>query len=138
MRHTLTIAALLLFLAGCATPAHGPSSSSDPAVRDVLLDGVSVLGAWVAIGAPDQADIDEDLREGVLTRMLVINPYGRVVLSGEDRRENSGQISYEGRLAGSRLAFDDLPGIARLELRDNRTLQMTDPGGNRTIYRKVP
>lgn len=137
MRYIFTISALLLFIAGCASAPHG-SSPSDSASSDVLLEGQSILGAWVAVGAPDQADIDDDIREGILTRMLVVNPYGRVTLTGEDRRENAGQVTYEGRLAGSRLAFDDLPGVARLELRDTRTLQMTDPGGNRTVYRRVP
>jgi hypothetical protein len=127
----LLLAAALLIV-GCA-----PAAPTAPtAESDVRLGNVSILGAWDATGAPDQADVDRDLRDGTLTRMLVFNPYGRVTLSGTDRREGTGRISFEGRVNGDRLTFNDLPGTARLALRNNRTLEMTDPQGNRTIYRR--
>jgi hypothetical protein len=121
-----------LLLAGCA-----PTAPTAPtAASDVVLDGVSVLGAWEAIGAPDQPEVDSDLRSGQLTRMLVINPYGRVTLSGEDRRAGTGRTSYEGRLRGRSLTFEGLPGTATLEARTNNRLVLTDPGNNRTVYRR--
>jgi hypothetical protein len=121
-----------LLLAACA-----PTAPTAPtAASDVVLDGISVLGAWEAIGAPDQPEVDSDLRNGQLTRMLVINPYGRVTLSGEDRRAGTGRTSFEGRLRGRSLTFEGLPGTATLEARTSNRLVLTDPGKNRTVYRR--
>lgn len=133
MRLTASFVLLVaLLIVGCA-----PAAPTAPtAESDVRLGNISILGAWDATGAPDQPDVDSDLRSGTLTRMLVFNPYGRVTLSGTDRREGTGRISFEGRVRGDRVTFDDLPGTARLALRNNRTLEMTDPQGNRTIYRR--
>ena len=131
--HRLPILLLpFLLLAACAPiePVTPPPGT------DVRLDGTSILGAWNAIGAPDQADVDTDLRRGVLTRMLVFNPYGRVTLSGHDRRAGGGSTSFEGRLRGDSVTFEGLSGTARLALRDRNTMVLTDPGGNRTVYRR--
>ena len=104
--------------------------------RDVIVDGVSLLGVWNAVGALDEPDVDDDLRSGVLTETLVINPRGRIVLSGEDSRATAGHQRYEGQIDGSRLAFDGLPGIARLAVRSDGRLVMTDPRGRRTVYER--
>lgn len=127
----LTILAAALLAACAPRPAVSPTAESD-----VRVDGVSVLGAWDAIGAPDQPDIDRDIRRGTLTRTLIFNPYNRVRLLGEDRREGSGLVTYDGRLQANRLTFEGLPGTATLRLRNANTLELTDPGGNRTVYRR--
>jgi hypothetical protein len=131
MRRLLFLLPALL-LAACA-PIE--TTAPIPAGSDVRLDGTSILGAWMAVGAPDQAEIDQDIRRGLLTRMLVFNPYGRVTLSGTDQRAGGGSTSFEGRVNGDRVTFNDLPGTARLALRDHNTLVLTDPAGNRTVYR---
>lgn len=132
MRFAALPLVLFLFLAACA-----PTAPTAPtAASDVRVDGVSILGAWNAVGAPDQSDVDSDIRSGQLTRMLVFNPYGRVTLTGEDRRAGTGRISYEGRITGRNVRFDELPGQARVDMRSDGTLALTDPGGNRTIYRR--
>lgn len=133
MRRILFLGALLgLLITGCAPDPQRTIVDAG----DVRVDGHSVLGAWNAIGAPDQAEIDRDLRSGMLSRMLVFNPYGRVTLSGSDRREGSGAVTFEGRIRGNEITFADLPGTARVSLRNHRTLEFTDPRGNRTIYRR--
>jgi len=132
MRYLLSLGLLAgLLLSGCA-----PAPTATVTTGDVQLDGVSILGAWGAIGAPDQADVDSDLRRGVLTRTLVFNPYGRVTLMGHDRREGTGSVSFEGRVRGGQVTFDELPGTAQVALRNSRTMVFTDPRGNRTIYRR--
>ena len=125
--------ALLLLLAGCTATER----SAGPAPEgDVVIDGASVLGAWEAVGAPDQAGVDADLRNGVLTRRLVFNPYGRVTLSGEDRRAGAGLTTFRGRVSGRAVTFEGLDGAARVAVRADGTLVLTDPGGNRTVYRR--
>lgn len=140
MRRALLPAVLLLpLLAGCAQTG---ASSSDPttrpeiAERDVIVDGVSILGVWHAIGALDEPDVDNDLRSGVLTESIVVNPRGRAVLSGEDARAGTGRQSFEGQIAGDRLTFDGLPGTARIAVRNDGRLVITDPRGNRTVYER--
>lgn len=127
----------LLLLAACAPvpPPADPSPAPAPG-RDVVLDGVSLLGAWDAVGAPDQPDIDADLRNGILSRSLIFNPGHRVTLAGVDRRAGGQRVTYEGRLEGREVTFEGLPGRARLEVRRDGTLVLTDPGGNRTVYRR--
>ncbi len=127
----LTSASLLLLLAACA-----PQPVSSPDISDVRIDGTSILGAWDAVGAPDQADVDRDLRAGTLSRMLVFNPYGRVTLSGIDRRAGTSRVVFEGRIRGNRVTFDELPGTATVSLRNRNSLEFADPNGNRTVYRR--
>lgn len=133
MRFALPLALLALLVSAC-----GPSKPAGPAPdgpRDVRLDGVSILGAWRAIGAPDDAQADTDLRKGLLERTLVINPRGYVTLTGVDRRVSDERVAYRGRLNGRALRFDDLDGEATLRVEGPR-LVLTDPAGRRTVYRR--
>ena len=146
----LSLFPALLLLAGCASTSSpstsgtsGPSGErGDPmqrpeiVERDVIVDGVSILGVWNAIGALDEPDVDDDLRGGVLTETLVVNPRGRAVLAGEDDRADTDRQSFEGQIDGNRLAFDGLPGVATLTVRSDGRLLMTDPRGRRTVYER--
>lgn len=145
MRLRLLAPALLLFATGCASTSSPPSasgSSRDPMMRpeiverDVIVDGVSILGVWHAVGALDEPDVDEDLRRGILTETLVVNPRGRAVLSGEDDRADTDRQRFEGQIDGNRLAFDGLPGVATLSVRSDGRILMTDPRGRRTVYER--
>lgn len=133
---------LALLITGCASTPQTGSSSSDPmqrpeiVERDVVVDGVSLLGVWDAVGALDEPDVDDDLRNGALTETLVVNPRGRVVLSGEDARADTGRQSFEGRVDGNRIAFDGLPGVATISVRSDGRLVVTDPLGRRTVYER--
>lgn len=132
LRGTLVLLPLLVVLSACAPTA--PTGLS--AERDVVVDGVSILGSWDAIGAPDQADVDSDLRTGQLTRMLVFNPGGRVTLTGEDRRAGTGRTTFRGQISGRTVTFDELPGRAIVDVRSSNRLVLTDPAGNRTVYQR--
>ncbi|MDX1530703.1 MAG: hypothetical protein R3362_04185 [Rhodothermales bacterium] len=125
----------LVALPGCASPE--PAARTEPTgQRDVVVDGTSVLGRWEAVGALDEPDVDEDLRRGLLTETLIFDPYGRVTLSGEDRREGAGPVSYYGQIEGRTVSFDELPGRATVEVRSDGRLILTDPRGNRTVYER--
>lgn len=137
MRRLLLLAALLLpFLPGCAQTSASSDSASSSSSGDVVVDGVSILGVWNAVGALDEPDVDDDLRSGMLTETLVINPRGRAVLSGEDARAETGRQSFEGHISGNRLTFDGLPGAATIAVRNDGRLVVTDPRGNRTVYER--
>ncbi len=120
---------------GDPPPSAPPAADPSPGA-DVLLDGVSVLGTWVAVGALDEPEADGDLRSGLLVRHLTVERGGAAMLSGEDRRAGTEPETYAGRITGSRLAFDDLPGEARLGLRTDGRLVFTDPRGRRTVYER--
>lgn len=138
MRRLLLAALLLPLLPGCASSgaSSDPMSRSEIVERDVIVDGVSILGVWHATGALDEPDVDADLRSGLLTETLVINPRGRAVLSGEDERAAVGRESFEGQISGSRLAFRGLDGAATIAVRSDGRLVVTDPRGNRTVYER--
>lgn len=140
MRSLFSLALLLtLPLAGCATTgASGgdPTQRDEIVERDVIVDGVSILGVWNAVGALDEPDVDNDLRSGMLTETLVVNPRGRATLSGEDHRTGAGRQSFEGRITGSRIAFDGLPGTATIDIRNDGRIVVTDPRGRRTVYER--
>lgn len=133
---------LTLALAGCAptartgTPGGDPMERDDVVERDVIVDGISLLGVWNAVGALDEPDVDADLRSGMLTETLVINPRGRATLSGEDHRTDAGRQSFDGRITGNRLAFDELPGEATITVRNDGRIVVTDPRGRRTVYER--
>lgn len=142
MRLLVPLALLLaVALAGCAptsptaTPGD-PPPREDVAERDVIVDGVSLLGVWHAVGALDEPDADRDLRSGMLTETLVINPRGRATLSGEDRRAGTGHQSFEGRITGNQLAFDGMPGAATISVRSDGRIVVTDPRDRRTVYER--
>lgn len=143
MRSLLFLALFLaLPFAGCATTSPTGTPGSDPmereeiVERDVIVDGVSILGVWNAVGALDEPGVDSDLRSGMLTETLVINPRGRATLSGEDRRTDAGRQSFDGRIEGNELAFDDLPGRATIDVRNDGRIVVTDPRGRRTVYER--
>lgn len=102
----------------------------------MLLDGVSITGPWIAVGALDEPEADRDLRSGMLVRRLTVERGGHAMLSGEDRRVGTEPEYYEGRVSGTRLTFDDLPGEATLDIRSDGRLVFTDPRGRRTIYER--
>ena len=125
MRTPALLFALALLVAGCATTQpEAPRPNTPPPVessdRDVLLDGISLLGVW----------------NGVLTEILVVNPGGLVALTGEDRDAGTGRMSFDGRITGDRIAFDDLPGEGRITVRSDGRIVVTDPRGNRTVYER--
>lgn len=141
----MRIAPLFLLLAalvaGCASSQpEAPRTDTTPTEtvdeRDVILDGVSLLGVWNAVGALDEPDVDDDLRSGDLTETLIVNPRGRVTLSGEDRDAGTGRMSFEGHITGNRIAFDDLPGEGTITVRSDGRIVVTDPRGNRTVYER--
>ena len=143
MRSLLPLALLLaLPLAGCAstastgTPGGDPTQRDEIVERDVIVDGVSILGVWNAVGALDEPDVDNDLRSGMLTETLVVNPRGLATLSGEDQRLDTGRQSFDGQISGNRLAFDDLPGAATIDVRNDGRIVVTDPRGRRTVYER--
>lgn len=128
----LSLALLALALAGCASAPR----ATDPAARDVVVDGVSLLGVWDAIGALDDPEEDADLRSGLLIETLTINPRGRATLSGEDRRAETGHVSLQGRVRGREIRFEGLPGAGRLAVREDGRLVLTNPSGQRTLYQR--
>lgn len=133
MPRAVPLLLLALLVSACGTAR---TAAPDPeAPSDVRLDGVSILGAWRAVGAPDDAQADADLRAGVLERTLVVNPRRYVTLTGIDRRVSEERVTYRGRLSGRSLRFDDLDGTATLRIQGTR-LVLTDPGGRRTVYRR--
>ena len=143
MRFLFSFALLLTVpLAGCASTSPQGAPGSDPTQRpeiverDVIVDGVSVLGVWHAVGALDEPDVDNDLRSGMLTEMLVVNPRGLATLTGEDRRTDAGHQSFEGRISGNELTFDGLPGRATIDVRNDGRIVVTDPRGRRTVYER--
>lgn len=131
---------LALLVTGCASSRTGvPASAPTPGAAgegDVLLDGVSLVGRWNAIGALDEPDVDSDLRSGMLTETLVIRRGGGATLTGVDERAATGQVRLEGRIAGDRLTFADLPGEATLTVRGDGRIVVTDPRGYRTVYER--
>jgi hypothetical protein len=133
--------ALALLAAGCASsrtdaPKGDPMERDEIVERDVLVDGVSLLGVWRAVGALDEPDVDNDLRSGMLTETLVINPRGRATLTGEDQRAGTGRVTLDGRISGNRLTFDGLPGAATIDVRSDGRIVVTDPRGRRTVYER--
>ncbi len=143
MRSLLPLALLLaLPLVGCGTtsptgtPGGDPTQRGEIVERDVIVEGVSILGVWNAVGALDEPDVDNDLRSGMLSEMLVVNPRGRATLSGEDHRTDAGRQSFDGRITGNRLTFDGLPGTATIGVRNDGRIVVTDPRGRRTVYER--
>ncbi len=144
MRVSLLLLLAALFAFGCASSSGSavvvPPSSSDASSAapdgDLLLDGVSILGEWTAVGALDEPEADRDLRTGLLVKSLVLQPDGGATLTGEDRRAETGPVVYDGRVSGDRIEFDGLPGAALIALRSDGRLVLTDPRGRRTIYER--
>lgn len=110
-------------------PAAPPSAE-----RDVVLDGVSVVGRWHAVEVDGDAQATADLARGTLTTVLVINPTGHVILRGTDTRQGRGApASFSGYVVNGRLRFSGLEGEALLD-RHGRALHLIDPRGRRTVF----
>lgn len=133
---------VLLALIGCAPappPAERVSASPRGAAagapeRDVVVDGVSVVGRWRAVEVADDPQATRDLRDGTLEIVLVVNPTGHAILRGADRRDGGGTpAAYSGRLDGDRLALRGLPGAAHVAVW-GRHLVLDDPRGRRTVF----
>ncbi len=144
----LVLLLTVALMPGCAPASHTgtatgkPSGGGDPmkrgeiVERDVLVDGVSLLGVWHAMGALDEPDVDNDLRSGMLIETLIVNPRGLVSLTGEDHRADVGRQSFEGRITSDKIAFDGLPGEATITVRSDGRIVVTDPRGRRTVYER--
>ena len=144
-RYASLVFAVALFVVGCATPertagpgrAATPPSSSEPAEApspsDVTLDGVSILGAWYAVEVIGDSDMSNDLRTGTLEMTLIVGPNGRATMTGTDRREGSGPVTFSGRITDNRILFDGMDGAGTL-LMNGRRLVLRDPRGRSTAY----
>lgn len=104
--------------------------------RDVVVDGRSVVGRWLALEVEGDARATRDLTDETLVKVLVVNPGGHAILRGVDRRAGAAPEAFTGDIAGGSLVFDGLPGTARLEL-DGRRLVLTDPLGRRTRFLRL-
>ncbi|NNF58402.1 MAG: hypothetical protein HKN04_09180 [Rhodothermaceae bacterium] len=116
-----------------ATPPSAPSPAEAPPPSDVTLDGVSILGAWYAVEVIGDSDMSEDLRAGTLEMTLIVGPNGRATLTGNDRREGSGPVTFSGRITDNRIVFEGMDGAGTL-LMNGRRLVLRDPRGRSTAY----
>jgi len=141
------VAALVVALAGCATPApRGPVAPApgEPArperpvdSDDPVLGGMSLAGTWSAIEIEGDARATRDLARGVLEQTLIVRPGGNAILTGHDRREGSGTpVTLGGQIEGDLLTFAGLSGAARLSMRGRR-LVVRDPRGRTTVFVRV-
>lgn len=120
-------ALLLLAFTAASTAQVSPE-------RDVVLDGRSVVGRWQAIEVVGDAAATADLRRGLLSTVLVVNPTGHAILRGEDRRGEAGRPTrFTGYVHGDRLRLPALAGEAELALYGRR-LHLVDPRGRRTVF----
>lgn len=109
-----------------------------PAAAAQAVDGVPVVGRWLALAVVGDAAATADLTFGRLEKVLVVQPGGMVTLRGTDRVLGQGRdAQFTGRLTGARLRFADLPGTATLRV-DGRRLVVTDPRGVETLYLRLP
>lgn len=125
----------LLLASGAAAQPPDPAGQPSPLLpsRDVTLDGVSIVGKWVAVEIYGDRAARQDLRDGHLAKTLVVNPRGRAALSGWDRRTGGAPEAFIGQVAGTRLRLNGLSGEGRLAVRANR-LRLHDPTGVTTVY----
>lgn len=121
--------AALLSLVVLAWPAVAVAQS---------VDGVPVVGRWLALRVVGDEAATADLTFGRLDKVLVVQPGGAVTLRGTDRVMGQGRdAQFTGRLTGSRLRFADLPGTATLRVEGHR-LVVRDPRGVETVYLRAP
>ena len=84
--HFALLAGLIAFAIGCGGSA--PRDAARGMVgSDVVLDGVSILGAWEAVEVLNDPAATRDLESGALEMTLLIMPNGRATLTGNDHRE---------------------------------------------------
>ena len=126
MRAALLLAALVA-LSAAALPAAAQS-----------VDGLPLVGRWLALSVRGDDAATADLAFGRLEKVLVVHPGGRVLLRGTDHVLGEGRSpQFSGRLRGRRLRFDGLPGTATLRA-DGRRLVFTDPRGVETLFLRLP
>lgn len=120
-------AALLLSLLVVAAPASGQTAG-----------GLPLVGRWLAVEVRGDAAATADLADGRLEKVLVVHPGGRAMLRGTDHAQDAGRPQqFTGRVDGSALRLDGLPGVARLRA-EGRRLVMADPRGVETVYLRWP
>ncbi|MEL6616406.1 MAG: hypothetical protein AAFQ43_11750, partial [Bacteroidota bacterium] len=129
----LVLALVLASGAAAQTPDPTGEPSPLPPSRDVTLDGVSIVGKWVAVEIYGDRSARQDLHDGHLAKVLVINPRGRAMLRGWDRRAGGAPEAFTGQVVGTRLRLDRLQGEGRLAVRGG-WLRLHDPGGTTTAY----
>jgi hypothetical protein len=131
--------ALLVFAAlagGCSTTRTSSTGEGEPTVTargDVTVDGVSVLGAWRAVEVVGDAQATRDLQNGTMEQTLLVGSNGRATLTGVDRREGGGPVSFSGRITGSRVTFAGMEGAGTLVMSGHQ-LVLRDPGGRSTVF----
>ncbi len=102
-------------------------------LSDVMLDGVSLVGAWYAVEVEGDRLTTRDLEDGTLETTLIVEPNGRAVLTGIDRREGDGPVTFVGLIRGNRITFREMDGAGTLYF-SGRRLVLRDPNGRRTVY----
>ena len=125
--------------AGGVLDLYGQPSRIAPD-RDVVVGGRSVVGRWLALEVEGDRRATRDLETETLTKILVLNPGGRAILRGVDRRAGVAPEVFVGDVVqtrrGAALALDGLRGAAALDLRGRR-LVLTDPRGQRTVFLRL-
>ena len=146
----LTTISLALLVAGCsqthemgdrvppppppvASPVAETQHGGGAGFRDVTIEGVSILGTWYAVQVLDDAQTTRDLEVGTMEMTLLVQPNGRSILTGVDRREGSGLVSFPGIVEGNRISFEGMDGSGTLSM-SGRRLILLDPRGRSTVY----
>ena len=101
--------------------------------RDVTLEAVSILGTWYAVEVLEDEEATRDLEVGMMEMTLLVLPGGRSTLTGVDRREGSGRVSFTGIIEENSISFDGMEGDGTLSL-SGRHLILRDPRGRSTVY----
>ncbi len=114
-------------------PVTNPQEQSRPTVRDVTIEGTSIVGTWFAVEVLEDAAATRDLEVGTMEMTLLVQPNGRSTLTGVDRREGSGRVSFTGIIEGHRISFDGMDGSGTLSM-SGRRLILQDPRGRSTVY----
>lgn len=139
--------ALALLVVGCSqtqpvaeqSAPPGTASVNNPppgggaGIRDVTIQGVSILGTWYAVEVLEDAGATHDLELGTMEMTLLVQPNGRSTLTGVDRREGDGRVSFNGIIEGTRISFDGMDGNGTLSM-SGRRLILRDPRGRSTVY----
>lgn len=154
IRPALLLAAVLVVASGCSSSRSLSDRTGDTvevvgtggsavtpsereveiaALSDVTLDGTSLLGAWYAVEVVGDRRATRDLEDGTLEKTLLINPNGRAILTGVDRREGSGDATFSGQIDGNRITFVGMDGAGTLSM-SGRRLLLRDPNGRSTVY----
>ena len=106
-------------------------------MRDVMLEGVSILGTWYAVQVFEDAEATRDLEVGMMEMTLLVLPGGRSTLTGVDRREGVGRVSFTGIIEGNHISFHGMEGDGMLSM-SGRHIILRDPRGRSTVYEQGP